>query len=176
MKKMAELVRKTTEDKKDYPTQFQMVKNFMGGMSIRLEPHDFSGPSRKVKFRHDVDTQYVPAKYALGVFVSDENSRLMERGYFTFANLSTLIEMAEELGYYIPDSIKNPKMTIKEIRNLLKKADESEIEKALLNATKKTIEDFIAVAKKMYTSLNISTVKYIEKKYKISLAPIDLNA
>lgn len=173
---MAELVRKTVEEKKVYPNQFQMVKNFVGGMSIKLEPHDYSGPARRIRFKFNVDSQYVPTKYALGVFISDEASRLMEQGYFTFVNLSTLIEMAEELGYLVPDSIKEPKITLKEIRNIFKKSDVKELEKALLNANKKTIEDFISVAKNMYGSLNMSVIKFIEDKYKVSLAPVNLNA
>jgi hypothetical protein len=158
------------------PSQFKMIKNYVGGLAVIINPYDFSIPARRIDFKFDQELQYLPAKFAIGVFVSDDALRQMEKGYFTFENLEILIKMAEDLGYYVPDSIKEPKITLKELKNLLKKGDVKEMEKTLLNASSKIIGDFITLAKKMYSELNVSVVQYIEKKYQVSLEPINLDA
>jgi hypothetical protein len=100
----------------------------------------------------------------------------MEKGYYTFENLETLIKMAEDLGYHVPDSIKEPKISLKDLKALLKKGDVKEMEKTLINASSKVIGDLVTLAKKMYSDLSVNTVQYIEKKYKVSLEPINLDA
>ena len=90
------------------PKQFVLKKNVSGGLAVVLEAHDFSVPARKVVFNFNENINYVTTKYALGVFVTPSALRQLEKGYFTFEKLDTLIKMAEELGYYVPDSIKDP--------------------------------------------------------------------
>jgi hypothetical protein len=158
------------------PTQFRMIKNYVGGLSVVLNPYDFAIPPRRIDFRFDQEVQYIPAKFAIGVFVSDGALKQMEKGYYTFENLETLIKMAEDLGYHVPDSIKEPKISLKDLKALLKKGDVKEMEKTLINASSKVIGDLVTLAKKMYSDLSVNTVQYIEKKYKVSLEPINLDA
>ena len=44
------------------PTQFVMIKNAVGGLTVTLEAHDFSAPARRIKFKFDQERNYIPAK------------------------------------------------------------------------------------------------------------------
>ena len=156
--------------------QYVMVKNYVGGLSVGIDPHDFSMPTRKFNFEHNVDRIYIPAKFALGVFVTPSALKILEEGYITFEGMKDLIQEAEDLGYYVPESVKNPKVTHKEIRALLRAGDVNKMKTILLNATKKTEQDFIDIAKQLYSNLSMNVVHFLEKEYKVSLKPIDLNA
>lgn len=156
-------------------TQFVMVKNYEGALAVMLDPHDFSTPARRVNFNFDVERQHVPAKYAVGTFVTDNAMKQMEKGYFTYENLDVLIKMAEDMGYYVPDSIKEPKISLKDLRQVILKGDAKELSKLMMNASRKNIDDLLSVAKRYYASLSTGMVQYIEKTYKASLAPISLN-
>lgn len=160
--------------KKAKITQFVMIKNTAGGFSVELEPHDFSAPARRISFRHDQKRNYIPVKWAVGTFVSPSALRQMELGYFTFENLEALIEMAEEMGYYVPDSIKDPKLTLGEIARVIRKGDLNEMEKMTSLLTSKTRRDIIATAQKLYDNLSVSTVMFLEEKLQVILKPISL--
>lgn len=41
---------------------FVMVKNVVGALAVNLEAHDFSTPTRTIRFRFNQDTQHIPAK------------------------------------------------------------------------------------------------------------------
>jgi hypothetical protein len=168
-------IRQTQEGSKQYPTQFIMIKNAVGGLSVQVEPYDFSAPSRRVSFKFDQERNYLPAKWAVGVFVSTSALKQMELGYFTFENLDVLIKMAEDLGLYVPDSIKEPKVTLKEIAKALRSGEKSELEKITKNMTTKVKKDVMATAQKMYNALNHSTIEFLEKELKVSLKPVDLS-
>ena len=99
----------------------------------------------------------------------------MELGYFTFENLDKLIEMAEDLGYYVPDSIKEPKVTLKEIAHALRSGEKEQLNAITSNLTNKVRQDIIATAQKMYSVLNHGTIDFIESKLKASLKPVDLS-
>jgi hypothetical protein len=101
----------------------------------------------------------------------------MEKGYFTFENLEELIEMAESEGYglYVPDSIKSPKIMIKDMRQTLARNDIDAIKKLMIGASKQNIADFVSEARKLINKLTVSTVSYIERTYKVSLAEIKIN-
>ena len=45
--------------------------------------------------------------------------------------------MAEDAGIYVPDSIKEPKTTLKELKNLVLTNDVKSIEQKMFNADKK---------------------------------------
>ena len=72
----------------------------------------------------------------------------MELGYFTFENLDKLIEMAEDLGYYVPDSIKEPKVTLKEIAHALRSGEKEKLNAITSNLTNKVRQDIITTAQK----------------------------
>lgn len=160
---------------KVYPKQFAMIKNTLGGLAVPIEPHDFSAPRRTISFKHDQEKNYLPTSWALGIFVTPQALRQMELGYFTFENLDILIEMAEEKGYYVPDSIREPKITIKEIANILRRGDEKELRNLTLNMSSKVRGDILTTARKMYSRLNVSTVRILEERLKVSLEPVNLN-
>jgi len=174
---MPEYIKKVLQgQKKEYPKQFKMIKNFRGSFSTILEPYDYSAPARKISFKHEDEFQMVPAKYALGVFNNNIAIKQVEKGYFTFENLEVLREMAEEYGLFAPASIFNQKVyTFRDIKAALSSGDIKEVEKLLENASPKTMSDVKAFAIKMYNNLNMSIVAYLEKFFKTSLAPIDLN-
>lgn len=158
------------------PKQFVMIKNCEGGLVVPLEAYDFSTPRRRIAFKFNQDRQYIPVKWAVGVFVTPEATKQMEKGYFTFENLEVLIEMAEEMGYYVPDSIKEPKVTLKEIAKALRDSDIKELEKITSYLTPKIKRDLTKTAQKMYTTLNVSVIEFLEKKLQISLKPVSLDA
>lgn len=162
--------------KQQEPTQFVMVKNTVGSLAVDIEPHDFSSPKRTVYFKHNQDKTFIPTKWAIEVFVTQSAIRQLEMGYFTFENLDILIKMAEAQGYYVPESIKNPQLTIKEIVAALQKGDEKGLERITNVLTTKTRQDIISVAQKIYDTLSISTVKFLEKKLQASLKPVNLDA
>lgn len=175
---MAEYIRKPTETpvvKKEFPTSFVMVKNVRGSFALDIEPYDFSSPAREIYFTADLENQRLPAKLAVGVFVTPQASKLMDRGYFTFENLQGLVALAESLGIYVPDSIKEPKVELKDMRIVLFKNDLAGIKTVMMNASKKTVGDFISEARRLLGKLNMETVGYIEKTYGVRLAPVDLN-
>lgn len=99
----------------------------------------------------------------------------MELGYFTFENLDALIQMAEDLGYYVPDSIREPKVTIKEIAKALRSSDLEFLKKITTNAGNKIRNDLISTAQTMYSNLNQSVIQFLEKQLKVSLKPVDLS-
>jgi hypothetical protein len=156
-------------------TQFALVKNFVGGMAVTLEAYDFSAPARTIHFNFNQEKMYLPAKWALGVFVTPSALQQMEKGYFTFENLDALIQMAEELGYYVPDSIREPKVTIKEIAKALRSSDMEFLKKITLNLSNKLKSDLTSTAQSMYSSLNQSVIEFLEKQLKVSLKPVDLS-
>ncbi len=156
-------------------TSFVMLKNYNGSIAIDLEPWDFSSPARAIQFTFDQDYQHVPTKWALGVFVTPLAMKLMEEGYFTFENLSTLIKMAEDEGLYVPDSIKEPVIDLKELKKYLIKDNLAEVQKMMRNASRKLILDFVLIAKQNLNRLSMSMVQYIEKTYRVSLDTISLN-
>lgn len=157
------------------PTQFVMIKNAVGGLTVTLEAHDFSTPARPIKFKFNQERNYVQVKWAIGVFVTPSALKQMELGYFTFENLEKLIEMAEDLGYYVPDSIKEPKVTLKEIAHALRSGEKEQLNAITSNLTNKVRQDIITTAQKMYSILNQGTIDFIQSKLKVSLKPVDLS-
>ena len=157
------------------PKQFVMVKNCQGGLVVPLEAHDFSTPRRRIVFKFDQERQVIPLKWAVGVFVTDEAMKQMEKGYFTFENLQTLIEMAEEMGHFVPDPIKEPKVTLKEMQKALKNGNVKELEKITTIITPKIKRDLTKTVQKMYNSLNVTTIKFVEQKLGVSLEPVQLD-
>lgn len=154
---------------------FVMVKNYRGGFGVSLEPWDFSSPARTIRFKFDQEKQYVPLKWALGVFVTPLAVKLMEKGYYTFENLHVLIKMAEDLGLYVPDSIKEPKINLKDLKNALLKNDLPAVKKNMMNASQKIVADFISLARQNFAQLSVAMVTYIQSTYKVSLEEIKLN-
>lgn len=159
---------------KERPNHFRMIKNAVGSLVVNLEPADFSMPARKFRLGYDQDYKVIPSKWAVGVFVSESALKQMELGYFTFENLDVLVEMAEEMGHYVPDSIKNPKISVKDMKKALRSGDVKALDNVMLNASAKNIKDLIALAKSMHSRLNVNMVQHIENTYNVSLAPVDL--
>lgn len=157
-------------------TQFTMLKNVEGALAVNLEAHDFSTPPRRIHFKFNEERKYIPVKWALGTFVTDDAIKQMEMGLFTFDNLQELITMAEDEGYYVPDSIKEPKIDIKDIRKALKSNDLKSLETFMVNMTTKTRDDIIDAAKAMYNRLNNDTITLLQEQLRTSLKPIDLDA
>lgn len=158
------------------PAQFTMLKNVEGALVVNLEAHDFSTPPRRIHFRFNEERKYIPVKWALGTFVTDKAMRQMELGLFTFDNLQQLIEMAEEAGYYVPDSIKEPKVAIKDIRKALKANDLTALEGFMRNMTTKVRDDIVDAARSLFNRLNNDTITLLEKELRTTLNPIDLDA
>ena len=165
-------VKPRTQEK---PKQFVMIKNCEGGLVVPLEAHDYSTPRRRIVFKFNQERHYIPLKWAVGTFVTDEAMKQMEKGYFTYENLGVLIEMAEEMGYYVPDSIKEPKVTLKEMQKALKNSDIKELERITNVITPKIKRDLTQTAQKMYDSLNMNVITFLEEKLKTSLKPIKLD-
>ena len=153
---------------------FVMVKNVVGALAVDLEAHDFSTPTKTFRFRFNQDTQHIPAKWAVGTFVSPGALSQMENGYFTFDNLGDLIKLAESMGYYVPDSIKEPKVTLKEMKKILLADNVQSLEKITKYMSTKTRSDLITLAQKYYDKLNSGTISYLEKTLGSSLKPIEL--
>jgi hypothetical protein len=173
---MPEITRQEKQEKKIYPKQFKMIKNFRGSFSTVLEPFDYTAPARKITFKHADESQSIPAKYALGVFNNNIAMKQIEKGYFTFENLEILLQMAEEEGLFVPTSLFTQKVyTFREIKEILASGDISKVEKLLDNASLKTLSDVKAFTTKMYATLNMSVIAFLEKIYKVSLAPINLD-
>jgi hypothetical protein len=99
----------------------------------------------------------------------------MESGYFTFENLQELIKVAEEMGYYVPDSIKEPQVNIKDIRKALIDDNRKVLEKFFLNMSTKTRADMLSIARSLYSKLNTGSIEYLEGKLGVSLKPVDLS-
>lgn len=159
----------------EYPKQFVMIKNAVGGLTVKTEAFDFSVPARNIVFKFDQDRNYLMTNYALGVFVTPSALKQMELGYFTFENLDTLIKMADEAGIYVPDSIKDPKVTLKDIAKALRSGEQVELDKLTKNLNRKIRNDIIVTAQKMYNNLQQGVISHLEKKLGVSLKPIDLS-
>lgn len=154
---------------------FVMVKNYRGGFGVTLEPWDFSAPARPIRFKFDQEKQHVPTKWALGIFVTPLAIKLLEEGYYTFENLHVLIKMAEDLGLYVPDSIKEPKINLRDLKNALLKNDLAAVKKFMMNASQKLIADFVTLARQNFSLLSVAMVTYIQSTFKVSLEEINLN-
>jgi len=165
-----------TQVKKPNSNSFVMIKNVEGALAVNLEAHDFSTPARTIYFRFNQERQQIPLKWAVGTFVSTSALQQMENGYFTFENLEELVKVAEEMGYFVPDSIKEPKVDIKQIRTAVTKGDNKMLEKIILNMSTKTRADILSIARKNYGKLNNSTVEFLEKQLGVSIKPVDLSA
>lgn len=169
------MVTGTIKKIEEYPKQFVMIKNAVGGLTVKTEAFDFSVPARNIVFKFDQDRNYLMTNYALGVFVTPSALKQMELGYFTFENLDTLIKMADEAGIYVPDSIKDPKVTLKDIAKALRSGEQVELDKLTKNLNRKTRNDIIVTAQKMYNNLQQGVISHLEKKLGVSLKPIDLS-
>ena len=156
-------------------TRFTMVKNYRGGMAVMLEAEDFSTPIRRIDFKYDTEEKIIPLKWAIGTFVSDSAMRQMEKGFFSFKELDELIAMAEGMGHYVPDSIKAPKITLRELRKIVKANNLGEIKRLFPGFSKKDKHDLVAMGKQLYNKLNMSVIQYIEKELKVSLQTVDLS-
>lgn len=155
---------------------FSMIKNVEGALAVNLEAHDFSTPARTIYFRFNQEKQQIPLKWAVGTFVSTSALQQMESGYFTFENLTDLIKVAEEMGYFVPDSIKEPKVDIKDIRKALLSENRKVLEQFMLNMSTKTRGDILSIARSLYGKLNTGTIEYLENQLGVSLKPVDLSA
>jgi hypothetical protein len=154
--------------------RFTMVKNYVGNLAVVLESEDFSTPARMILFRFDQDEKQIPVKWAIGAMVSDGAFQQMEKGYFTFKEINEYIEMAEDMGHYVPDSIKEPKISSKDMKRALRKGDMQELKRILPLLQKQTKIDLIIMAQGLYGSLNMEVITLIEKMLQISLKTIDL--
>lgn len=175
---MTQFVRKDPskeEEVKNYPQNFTMVKNYRGAISVFLEPFDLSAPGRLINMKYNKEFQVVPTKWALGVFTTDGATIQLDKGYITFQDLDLLIELAESEGLYVPDSIKDPKITIRQMQKTLIKNDVDAIKKLMVHASKKTIRDFIAAAKEVRSRLTYDTIAYLQKTYGAILDDINLD-
>ena len=170
------MVTGTLATKETNPSQFVMVKNIDGRLLVNLESFDFSAPARAIAFNFDQDKTYVQLKWALGVFVTPDALKMMEEGYFTFENLSKLIQMAETQGFYVPESIKEPQFSLREIGDILKEGDTKKLDTLTLNLTTKLRGDIISTATKYYGVLKSDVINSLENKLNVSLKPVDLNA
>lgn len=83
--------------------------------------------------------------------------------------------MAEDLGLYVPDSIKEPKINLKDIKNALLKNDLTAVKKYMMNASQKLTADFIALARQNFALLSVAMLTYIQSTFKVSLEEINLN-
>lgn len=157
------------------PTQFVLVKNCVGSITIVLESYDFGVPARSLRLDHKQSTAYVMTRHALGVFVTPNALQQMEQGYFTFENLAELIKMAEEKGFYVPDSIKEPQVSLKEIADILREGDEKKVTGLVANLNSKLANDIASAGRDLYPRLNQLTINILEKALKTSLASVDLS-
>lgn len=155
-------------------TNYKMIKNYVGNLSVLLEAHDFSTPARRISFNHDEEVKHIPVKWAIGTFVSDSAMKQLAKGYFTFEKLDELIEMAEDMGYYIPETIKQPEVTLKDIRQAMKKNDLKALKAIIPNASHKDKADIVAIAQNLYGKTNMEIITYIEQELKVSVKPIIL--
>lgn len=165
----------TRTAKKEHPKQFTMVKNAAGGLVVPIEPYDYSAPKRRFAFKFDQERHYLPAKWAVGVFATPEALKQMEKGYFYFENLEALIEMAEENGIYVPPSIKQPEVTVKEIKKALRSNDMKEIDRITNVMTPKIKSDILSAARTVYDSLNVKIIEALEEKLGTSLKAVKLD-
>ena len=173
--KVEEMANERVEPPKPRPVNFKMVKIFPGAMGVTLEAYDFSTPPRPFNFPYDMEYKVIPLKWAVGVFVSDNALRQMELGQFTFENLDTLIEMAEELGQYVPDSIKEPKITTKDIKQAVKSNDVQKVEALYSRLNPTTRQTLLAVGRKFYNGLKVEVINSIEKFLGVSLQTVNLD-
>lgn len=174
---MTQFVKKelAEELQKEYPRNFTIVKNRRGGLAFQLQPFDYSAPERLIFMKWDKEFEVLPTKWILGIFTNEGPLRQLERGYFTVQNLDLLIELAESEGLYVPDSIKEPKITIKQMEKALIKGDIALIKTLMALATKKDIQDFVDAARRVITRMNYETVAWVQNTYKVSLATINLD-
>lgn len=156
-------------------TRFTMVKNYVGAMAVTLESEDFSTPARLILFKFNQDEKQIPAKWAIGALVSDGALGQMEKGYFTFKEFDEYVAMAEDMGHYVPDSIKQPEITLKEMRKALKSNNVQDIKGFLPKLSTKQKTDLITLGQTLYQRLNMEVVTLIEKELGISLKTINLD-
>lgn len=156
--------------------QFAMIKNVEGALSVNLDSYDGSTPPRRIEFKSTVERRYVTRKYAIGVFVSHEALEQMEKGYFTFAEMPKLVEQAEAEGFYVPEAIKTPKVTLRELSILMTTSNLKGLQSKMQNATKKTQTDIVGLGRSLYKKLNIDIVDLIESTYKVQLRTVEINA
>ncbi|RLI44732.1 hypothetical protein DRO61_11780, partial [Candidatus Bathyarchaeota archaeon] len=154
--------------------RFTMVKNYVGALAVSLEAEDFSTPPRLILFKFNEDEKRIPVKWAIGVMVSDGALQQMEKGYFTFKELDKYIAMAEEMGHYVPESIKEPKVTVKEMKKALKTNNVAELKKIIPGLSKKSKMDLITLGQGRYNHLNMEVISLIEKELGVSLKSVDL--
>jgi len=155
-------------------SNYKMIKNYVGSLSVLLEAHDFSTPARRISFNHNEEVKHIPLKWAVGTFVSDSAMKQLAKGYFTFEKLDELIEMAEDMGYYVPETIKQPEVTLKDIRQAMKKNDLKALKAIIPNASNKDKADIVAIAQNLYGKTNMEIITYIEQELKVSVKPITI--
>ena len=135
----------------------------------------FLAPTRTIRMNWNENLHYLPADWALGVFVTPSALRQLEKGYFTFENLDILIEMAEEKGFFVPEAIKKPKINAHDIKKVLLTNDIEALKRLMLNANSVNISDLVAVARAVLPRLTNNLVDYIESTYKIRLEVVNLD-
>jgi len=155
--------------------RFTMVKNFGGGLAVLLESEDYSVPARKIVFGYQEEEKQIPVKWAIGTFVSDSAMKQLKLGYFTFKELDELIAMAEDMGHYVPDYVRAPEVTIRELRKIIRSGNLGELKRVFPGLSKKDKTDLVAMGQKLYNNLNMSIISYIESELKVSLTTINLD-
>ena len=155
--------------------RFTMIKNFGGGLAVYLESEDYSVPARKIVFNYKEEEKQIPVKWAIGTFVSDSAMKQLKLGYFTFKELDELIAMAEDMGHYVPEYVKAPEVTIRELRKILRSGNLGELKRVFPGLSKKDKTDLVAMGQKLYQNLNMSVIAFIEKELKVSLITINLD-
>lgn len=174
---MAEYVRKNSatpeKDKKKERTFFKMIKTIDGHLVVEVDYNDFSGPKTRLDFKWNEPHKIIPVKLALGVFVTGDALNMMRKGLFTFEDVDILVEMAEDLGYYIPEDLFKYKYSDKDIRTILVTNRIEEVEKLFINADATVKRNILSAANVVFKELTHSTISFLEEKLGVAVNPIN---
>ena len=87
---------------KDY---FILTKTIPGQVYFDLSPIDNSDQHRVIRLTNEAPTARLPKNWALGVFLNPTAFKMFEKGLFTFNDLDTVLQLAQDEQVYFGEEL-----------------------------------------------------------------------
>lgn len=152
---------------KDY---FILTKTIPGQIYFDLSPIDNSDQHRVIKLTNEAPTARLPKNWALGVFLNPTAFKMFEKGLFTFNELDTVMQLAQDEQVYFGEELDfapAPLSIEKDILEALLSGKKDQINAFMTTSTDK--QRVLTVANDNIQQLTKGVISFLEKELGVQL-------